>query len=279
MHLPATTYADVVRFTAYVNGVDREPINKTTAVDDNPKITLHDISTMQDMRPTVCANTTTPLYTSTDLDTDGSHHGDTAYVPSVTLTDTRDGNTYTVRKLADGRCWMTDNLEIQNKTITPADSDVTKNFTIPASDINAFSLDYFAPAVYVDSGYSGYYNFYTATAGWGTTDIESGETPQSICPRGWKLPTVIGSSSDREALYLAYNYGRVSLLRGIPNYIFSGDATLWGNKVELKDREGWYWSAEVKDDYMAKAIEIDSTGFYEAATSKISGNTVRCIAR
>ncbi len=39
---------------------------------------------------------------------------------TLTLTDSRDGNEYRVRKLADGKCWMIDNLKIQNKTLTQA---------------------------------------------------------------------------------------------------------------------------------------------------------------
>ena len=33
-------------------------------------------------------------------------------VPEATLTDNRDGNTYRIRKLADGNCWMTQNLKL-----------------------------------------------------------------------------------------------------------------------------------------------------------------------
>ena len=54
------------------------------------------------------------------------------------LTDSRDGKTYTVAKLADGNIWMTQNLDhnigdIAGGTYTPADTDIPANWT-PSSD-------------------------------------------------------------------------------------------------------------------------------------------------
>lgn len=48
---------------------------------------------MQDMTSEICNNVTVPSEQST-----------------ATLVDTRDNNTYTVAKLKDGKCWMTQNL-------------------------------------------------------------------------------------------------------------------------------------------------------------------------
>ncbi len=55
------------------------------------------------------------------------------------LKDTRDNKYYTVRKLADGNCWMTDNLAYAKAgTLSPTDSDVqTSNFSLASSDIYA----------------------------------------------------------------------------------------------------------------------------------------------
>ena len=78
---------------------------------------------------------------------------------TASLTDTRDGNIYTVRKFKDGKCWMTENLRIVGKTITSADSNVSSDFTIPASSISGFNAQDTNNA-YVDSTYGGYYTFY-----------------------------------------------------------------------------------------------------------------------
>ena len=66
-----------------------------------------------------------------------AHHVNYSYyttksnVAQHTLSDVRDNNTYTVRKLADGNCWMSENLRLNGgTTITPANSDVSSNFTL-----------------------------------------------------------------------------------------------------------------------------------------------------
>lgn len=69
------------------------------------------ITTMQEMTPEVCA---------------AAAENDT-----VQLQDTRDGKYYWVAKLADGNCWMTQNLELslEDVTLTPETSNVTSNWT------------------------------------------------------------------------------------------------------------------------------------------------------
>jgi len=51
-------------------------------------------------------------------------NGTRATLSSMTaLTDTRDNNVYTVARLADGKCWMTENLRLNNEaTITTANT-------------------------------------------------------------------------------------------------------------------------------------------------------------
>ena len=50
----------------------------------------------------------------------------TATLSSITaLTDTRDGNVYTVARLADGQCWMTENLRLNSEHTTSAE-DIAK---------------------------------------------------------------------------------------------------------------------------------------------------------
>lgn len=93
------------------------------------------MSTMQQMaeHPEYCMNATTPATTATTADTTGARAGNTAYVPQVTLTDTRNNEAYTVRKLADGNCWMTENLRLeleQNQVLSPSTSDVAVDTTV-----------------------------------------------------------------------------------------------------------------------------------------------------
>ena len=76
-------------------------------------IKMSDISTMQEMTPEFCSSVTTVS------------PGNTAR-----LRDTRDGKYYWVAKLADGNCWMTQNLDLDlnGRTLTPAGSDVSENW-------------------------------------------------------------------------------------------------------------------------------------------------------
>ena len=72
-----------------------------------PPIPLLEQTYMQDMTPGGCAI---------------SNEGDTKR-----LIDKRDGKYYWVAKLADGNCWMTQNLDLDlnGRTLTPEDSDVS----------------------------------------------------------------------------------------------------------------------------------------------------------
>ncbi len=52
--------------------------------------------------------------------------------------DIRDNKTYWIRKMADGKIWMTQNLDLEldsNKTYTPADTDVSTNWQPTSSTI------------------------------------------------------------------------------------------------------------------------------------------------
>ena len=130
----------------------------TVAVVASPKDarTLFDISTMQEMTPEICARTTTPTTKTisssldinvgsdgttpyTDLiDTTGKYQGNGAYVPQRELTDTRDGKKYTIRKLADGNCWMVSNLEFD---LVPTASKDASTGTAPTDTYSTTGED------------------------------------------------------------------------------------------------------------------------------------------
>ena len=249
----------------------------TAVAHPNPPKTLHSISTMQQMTPEICTATTTPNKTATTLDTNGSHHGDPSYVPTVTLTDTRDNNTYTVSKLADGKCWMTQNLRIAGKTLTPADSDVTSNYTIPASSISGFD-SYDTSNAYVDNNDGGFYNWYTATAGTGIKAFSTRgqNTTVSICPKGWRLPTG-GNNGEFQALY--DNYSSSSILRSNPvNLALSGN--VYSSSRNLQGSNGYYWSSTVYSNIYAHNLYLTASNVKPADYgSKLFGYSVRCIAR
>ena len=238
---------------------------------------LYSISNMQQMNPNICKANTTPNRNATQLDTDGSRHGDPNYVPTVTLTDTRDNNTYTVSKLADGKCWMTQNLRIAGKTITPADSNVTANYTIPASSINGFS-SYDTSNAYVDSD-GGFYTWHAATAGTGTTAIavQGQNATASICPKGWRLPTG-GNNGEFKILSANYpSYG--SMINSDPaNFTLAGG--VYNSMRGQQGLIGYYWSSTTVSNNGAYYMGLQNSGDVNPvhADGKYSGFSVRCIA-
>ena len=167
---------------------------------------IFSISTMQEMTPNICDATTIPSASATSIDTTGIHAGDPNYVPEATLRDTRDNNTYVIRKLADGNCWMVQNLALGKSgttyTLTSSDSDVSADFELPAAQTSGNTSWGDAANtnnekhVYAtgNTNYGNYYNWYTATAGTGTGDMVSPSATNlinassSICPKGWRLP-------------------------------------------------------------------------------------------
>ena len=262
--------------TNLVAGNYEKSVLFTAVAHANPAKTLHSISKMQQMTPEICAATTTPNRAATVLDTDGSHYGDPNYAPTKTLVDTRDDNTYTVSKLADGRCWMTQNLRIAGKTLTPADSDVTTDYTIPASSLSGF-ISYDTSNAYVDSD-GGFYTWYTATAGTGTQALSTDgqNTTVSICPKGWRLPTS-GNNGEFEVLY--DNYYSSSALRSNPiNLTLSGNVAISSRGGQ--GSYGEYWSSTVYSSSNAYDLSLNaSNAGFASHYDKINGFSVRCIAR
>ncbi len=94
--LPAGTYSQDLTVSVVVN-----PLKPTT---------LTDITYMQDMTSEVCQNT--PLMTSNPnvLSTSDPAFNDYSQPVSKALIDNRDKKSYSVARLADGKCWMSGNL-------------------------------------------------------------------------------------------------------------------------------------------------------------------------
>ena len=270
----AVTYSDNANVD--INPTNADEITLTAKWKLKPK-GIYTISNMQQMNPNICRANTTPNRNATQLDTDGSRHGDPNYVPTVTLTDTRDNNTYTVSKLADGKCWMTQNLRIAGKTITPADSNVTANYTIPASSINGFS-SYDTSNAYVDSD-GGFYTWHAATAGTGTTAIavQGQNAPASICPKGWRLPTG-GNNGEFKILSANYpSYG--SMINSDPaNFTLAGG--VYNSMRGQQGLIGYYWSSTTVSNNGAYYMGLQNSGDVNPvhADGKYSGFSVRCIA-
>lgn len=154
---------------------------------------------------------------------------------SEQLLDSRDGKRYWVSKLADGKCWMTQNLDFEldydNATIlSPDSSDVESEVALNVVRYE----DAMVPNGYFDAGDYYYDGGFTETptdeltendirwhyhAGslysFGTTIATVNpeilpaysNAPNSICPKGWRLPSDSEETYTGDAIDLFNAYG------------------------------------------------------------------------
>ena len=285
------------------------------------------LSTMQEMTPDVCKKTEVGTV--------------------ARLTDARDQKQYWVTKLADGNCWMTQNLDLdltKGKALTPDDSDVSYDWNPPRTteqpgtitsantQTETYSWDL---GMYVKSdpdGYSDYcdgvkglsdadctsagwanvstmtpmedgnaadvisgstynahylvgnlYQWNAATAGTGGT-ISSQDATDSICPKGWQLPTSNNSNSGSfQALMNAYsissNTAGSTAITQTPLY-FNPSGHVDSGSLGYAGYYGLYWSSTAySSTSYAYTLSFNSgrvnpSSYY----SRHFGFSVRCLA-
>ncbi|MBR3385987.1 hypothetical protein IKG68_00210 [Candidatus Saccharibacteria bacterium] len=163
---------------------------------------------------------------------------------STVLYDKRDNQEYTVAKLADGKYWMTKNLNLAGGTVlTSDDTDMAPSYTmpttyvdpdsgttlptgfgegnvLPASSKTGFDNDYKA-FIYntgnntdtcTGDGCYSYYSYNAATLGSGMgISSDNTDAPYSVCPKGWKLPasrlTLELAKTSSDFYQMAIHYG------------------------------------------------------------------------
>ncbi|MBR0467523.1 hypothetical protein IJJ53_01255 [Candidatus Saccharibacteria bacterium] len=117
----------------------------------------------------------------------------------------------------------------------------------------------------------------------------SNNPQNSICPKGWRLPTISSQSSANEftKLNILYNEAKNDTDMGwvgVPLYYVRGgniDSALPLRKAGL---EGYYWSSTVYSDYywyylsLAKSkIVLNNSGYYNGYLNRLW--SIRCLAR
>ena len=234
---------------------------------------LNSITTMQQMTTAICNNTATGT--------------------SKTLTDTRDNNTYTVKKLNDGNCWMMQNLRLKltaNKAITVVNNitgatsswtptDTTQTTTDDpawASGGRDISRSYDTG----DTSYGVYYNWYAATAGTGTWSTSSDEeASSSICPAGWRLPSNTGDKSYYHLITETYNYTTGKQLVDNLGFVYSGYYEFNGY-VYGQGSDGYFWSSTAIASSHAYSLDFYSRSVDpQGNDGKSNGLSVRCVSQ
>lgn len=227
------------------------------------------ITDMQEMSPEVCDQVATPSASVTN-------------VPTLTLTDNRDSITYTISKLKDGKCWMSQNLRLSlaGRTLTTSDSDVTANWASTSGSSAHWSGSASAPNVIkyycdtADNNYGCYYSWGAAVAGQ-VSDLTSNSANQSICPKGWRLPTTSdyqnltsGISSSELLITAPYNFTKAGYAGG-------------GNKIGYAGGTAYYWASTIVNDTNAYSLDFDASRIIanSSTNARFYGFSVRCVAR
>ena len=210
-----------------------------------------------DYFPSNCATEETCMQTSNACDT--------------TLTDGRDGTTYTVATI-NGGCWMTQNLRINNYIKAAYSNFVGEDFNVCAGDLASGNSRTEARCHFGEDNHGGptaWYNFPAASAGTVTDNTGVAESPYDICPRGWKLPSDLDMSTilGHEAEFQAVGGGA------------------WDDGV-LKDLDyGYWWSSSVSDSgpsSFAQTLSYDSRPLDDSGidvNDRGTGRYVRCIRK
>ena len=286
-YLTSGTYTNRIILTAYTNGVDGNPEGVNPSSNDPEELSddfpepyeegegtnenrLVLAKSMQDPKlKQYCANTYTPTANSETAAYTRYFNGN--QTPKAIVKDKRDGNKYEIAKLADGRCWMVQNMKIINMTITSELSDVESDYTLPASDYDMLANRNFVDkAAYVHEERGGYYNWYTATAGTGYRGAIANATA-SICPKGWKLPSG-GEDSEFATLGNVYTFQQIA---NVPAFTTYGYITTLAHGYQ---GGGLYWSYSDDNAYNARGLQTTSTDIKATGMiTKDAGGHVRCI--
>ena len=200
------------------------------------------------------------------------------------LYDTRDGSTYTIAKLDDGNCWMTQNLRLVGKTITSDNSDLTSAnspYTVPSSSSPWASSDTSRQNVHYASNTTNgaYYSWCAATAGTCSSATTDGiNAPSSICPKRWKLPTWQEYKDLVTAMGIRDNSDGATKIMGNPyNFVMGG--YIWSSKLDTVGSSGWYWSSTASSSAEAYYLFLGSNSVNTRNGNRYYGFSIRCIAK
>ena len=255
--------------------------------------------------PGLCTDTATCMQTMTSCPT-----------TATTVTDSRDGEQYKVQQLADGKCWMLDNLRLDPTNSTILNGLTTSNTHVDSASLTSLkSGNRSAGAQYASSGFvkwdssnpsnvynqakanadlkdniagsygagSGkigvYYNYCAASAGSYCYDYNSGTGSASydLCPAGWRMP--MGSySGEYFRLYaMAYASNYTNFVNALSTP-FPGYFNN-GSPIERGQR-GYFWSSTYSNNNNMYHLYLDGSSSYVQASRydfRFYGYSVRCL--
>ena len=198
------------------------------------------------------------------------------------VVDARDGKTYGVSKLADGNCWMVQNLAIEGGTeLKTTDSNVPSNITLPANITEGTSSNYTSIQIINNkSGYDGnLYNWCAAIASVDNCQTTTNPyTSSDICPKGWRLPNGDTSTKSWYDLLNRYGYASGAGSRLLSAPLSLSYAGLYNSGYYNQGSYGYYWSRRVSSSSVAYRLYFYSSDTGpQSSDSKRYGFSVRCV--
>ena len=211
--------------------------------------------------------------------------------------DNRDDHVYKIQRLADGNCWMMENLDLGRTTLTTnlTSSNTNLSTTVAASTFNSWKTtagtDTYTTGEFINVSGSDYtsnnpygtlYNFYAASAGTISGDVNYNNASYDICPAGWRLPTG-GPAGEFDTLYTHYNSSalmRASVANG--GAAFAAAGRFWEGANSLEGSNGYYWASNRSTDtYMYDLMFFGyNTSIYPLSNNYRSlGFSIRCILK
>lgn len=211
--------------------------------------------------------------------------------------DNRDDHVYTIKRLADGNCWMMENLDLGRTTLTTdlTSSNTNLSTTVTASTFNSWkttsgSSKYNAGEFITVNGsdytsnnpYGTLYNYYAASAGTISGDVNYNNASYDICPAGWRLPTG-GSGGEFETLYSHYNsYALMTASAANGGAAFAAAGRFWDGTNVLDGSNGYYWASSRSTDtdmYYLMFFGYNTTIFPNSADHRYLGFSIRCVLK
>ncbi len=221
------------------------------------------------------------------------------------LTDQRDNKSYWIAKLADGNCWMTQNLDYNGggTHITALDGSGASGTIGGVESLPQWQDDKNRPEFY-DPG-----NYYWTPNGWSECNTNKGfagcDTQKwstngdshyhignfysweatkngNVCPTGWQLPT--STTADNGSFAALLSSGNiastptgVAIFTSSPYYFIPG-GYIRTSGLNIAGKQGFYWASTAIDPDFAYGIDFTASNVNpNSNNSRYNGANVRCL--
>ncbi len=210
--------------------------------------------------------------------------------------DSRASDIYQIQKLADGKCWMLENLRLGSTsamTLTTSNTNSSGTFTLPGSTdqstfypgnssawttakINTSVKNSTSTVAGYTVKYGTYYNYCAASAGTYCRSGNSGNGRISydICPKAWRMPT--GSGGEFSTVYAVYSNNYTNFQKAFRAPL---NGCMLSDNAYPRGSTGCIWSANWSDN-AGSTFFLNTSSIAPADGSRyVYGQAVRCLLK